>query len=127
MKIASAMFFGIAAANYTPYGVGYLYGGRVGGANGAPNAKIPTCDCKKFEVFGNNFDGIYTMEGYFNDDFRGGVPTPYWAMYRKISDDYTKRYLIFYQNNNKWYVNWELNNERKGWSYRTGTRTRSSP
>ena len=122
MKIASATFFGIATANYTSYGGGYLYGGRVGGANGAPNAKIPTCDCKKFEVFGNNFDGIYTMEGYFNDDFRGGVPTPYWAMYRKISDDYTKRYLIFYQNNNKWYVNWELNNERRGWSYRYGVR-----
>ena len=87
MKIAQATFFGIATANYTPYGGAYggaLYGGRVGGANGAPNAKIPTCDCKKFEVFGNNFDGIYTMEGYFNDDFRGGVPTPYWAMYRKI-------------------------------------------
>ena len=87
--------------NYTSYGGGYLYGRRIGGASGAPNAKIPTCDCKKFEVFGNNFDGIYTMEGYFNDDFRGGVPTPYWAMYRNISDDYTKRYLIFYQNNNK--------------------------
>ena len=25
--------------------------------------------------------------------------------------------MIFYQDNNKWWVNWELNNDRRGWSY----------
>ena len=89
---------------------------RYGGANGMPEAAVPSCNCKQFQVYGNNFDGIYTQEGYYNDKIRGG-PTPFWAMYRKIDDDFTKRYLIFYQDNTKWWVNWELNNERRGWSY----------
>ena len=82
MKLVSTFLVSLASAQRAGYTPAFLYGGRVGGANGAPNAAIPTCDCKKFEVYGNNFDGIYTMEGYYNDEYRGGVPTPYWAMYR---------------------------------------------
>ena len=93
---------------------------RIGGANGLPTAAVPDCNCRQFEVFGNNFDGIYTMEGYYNDQIRGR-PTPYWAMYRVITDDFTKKYLIFYQDNNKWWVNWQLNNRREGWSYSAKT------
>ena len=49
---------------------------RYGGANGMPQQAVPECHCKQFEVLGNNFDGVYTQEGYFNNHIRGG-PTPF--------------------------------------------------